>query len=242
MPSPRIIHYCWFGGKPLSRKTARFIEDWQKVCPDFEIVCWNEQNCDVEENEYVSGAHRCGKWAFVSDYFRLKALYEHGGIYLDTDVELLKPFGELMDLRGFMGFESKCDIATCVMGGEKGHEFFRQALGAYSGRAFCDENGAPDLTTNVQILTALLGGNGLSRDGTRQSAMGMEIFPRDYFSPRSLETGKLTVTANTRAIHWFDASWQTCSQRFHTRVAQTLGKKNTERLKRLLGREQRKIP
>lgn len=233
MPIPRKIHYCWFGGNPMSRKTIRFIEGWRSVCPDFEIVCWSEDNCDMQENEYVSGAYRCGKWAFVSDYFRLKALYEQGGIYLDTDVELLKPFGELLELRGFMGFESSSDIGTCVIGGEKGHEFFRQALEAYQGRTFCPEN----VTTNVRILTDLLRRSGLEPDGTRQSVMGMEIFPQEYFSPKSLETGRLTTTKTTHAIHWFDASWQTGSQRFHTKVAQVIGKKNTDRLKKLLGRK-----
>ena len=187
MPIPKMIHYCWFGGSAPNRKTERLIADWKVLCPDYEIVCWNEDNCDVEENEYVRGASRCGKWAFGSDYFRLKALYEHGGVYLDTDVELLKPFGELMSLRGFMGFESGANVATCVIGGEKEHEFFRQALDEYNDRAFLGENGEPDLTTNVQILTRLLCRNGLERSGARQSAMGMEIFPEDYFSPNSLE-------------------------------------------------------
>lgn len=236
MASPKKIHYCWFGGNPLNKRTLRYIERWKELCPDFEFIRWDETNCDMNANEYVRGAYQSGKWAFVSDYFRLKALYEQGGVYLDTDVELLRPFGDLLELSGFAGFEDAEHVATCVLGAEKEHGFFRQAMELYEGRTFLREGGEPDLTTNVEILTGLLGRNGLEPDGARQSVMGMEIFPAEYFSPRSLETGKLTKTGNTYAIHWFEASWQTGSQRFHRKVAQVIGKKNTERLKKLLGR------
>lgn len=140
----------------------------------------------MNANEYVRGAYQSGKWAFVSDYFRLKALYEQGGVYLDTDVELLRPFGDLLELSGFAGFEDAEHVATCVLGAEKEHGFFRQAMELYEGRTFLREGGEPDLTTNVEILTSLLGRNGLEPDGARQSVMGMEIFPAEYFPPGAL--------------------------------------------------------
>ena len=199
MAIPKKIHYCWFGGNPLNKRTLRYIERWKELCPDFEFIRWDETNCDMNANEYVRGAYQSGKWAFVSDYFRLKALYEQGGVYLDTDVELLRPFGDLLELSGFAGFEDAEHVATCVLGAEKEHGFFRQAMELYEGRTFLREGGEPDLTTNVEILTGLLGRNGLEPDGARQSVMGMEIFPAEYFSPRSLETGKLTKTGNTYA-------------------------------------------
>ena len=112
MAIPKKIHYCWFGGNPLNKRTLRYIERWKELCPDFEFIRWDETNCDMNANEYVRGAYQSGKWAFVSDYFRLKALYEQGGVYLDTDVELLRPFGDLLELSGFAGFEDAEHVAT----------------------------------------------------------------------------------------------------------------------------------
>lgn len=234
---PKKLHYCWYGGKPLNRKAEKCIESWKTFCPDFEIVRWDESNSDIRENRYVYEAYQSKKWAFVSDYFRLKAICENGGVYLDTDVELIKPLDVFLDGGGFMGFEDKAKVATCVMGGVCGHVFFRAALEAYQRRVFILENGEYDTTTNVDFLTELLLENGLVQNGARQSVMGLDIFPSDYFSPKSLATGKITLTENTHAIHRFEASWQTGKQRFNTKAAQLLGEKNTERLKRFMGKK-----
>ena len=104
---PKIIHYCWFGEKEMPKVEKNYIEGWKKICPDYKIMCWNETNVNLQENLYVSQAYKSKKYAFVSDYFRIKALYEYGGIYLDTDVELLKSFDDLLFLNGFTGFEKK---------------------------------------------------------------------------------------------------------------------------------------
>lgn len=234
---PKKLHYCWYGGKPLNRRAEKCIESWKKFCPDFEILRWDESNSDMQENRYVREAYQSKKWAFVSDYFRLKAVYENGGVYLDTDVELIKPLEGFLDCGGFMGFEDRVNVATCIMGGVRGHLFFRRALETYRSRAFLLDNGECDTTTNVEFLTRLLVDNGLVQNGERQSVMDMDIFPNDYFSPKSLVTGKITLTENTHAIHRFEASWQTGKQRFHTKAAQILGEKNTECLKRLMGKK-----
>lgn len=234
---PKKIHYCWYGGKPLGRKEEKCIESWKKFCPDFEIVRWDESNSDMTENRYVKEAYQSRKWAFVSDYFRLNAVCDYGGIYLDTDVELLKPLDEFLGCGGFMGFEDSVRVATCVMGGVRGHSFFEKALNLYQDRVFIKENGEFDTTTNVDFLTGILLENGLVLNDKRQNIMGMEIFPKDFFSPKSLTTGKITLTENTHAIHRFEASWQTGRQRFNTKAAQILGEKNTERIKRFMGKK-----
>lgn len=234
---PKVIHYCWFGGKSLNRKAEKCIGSWKKYCSNYKIMRWNESNCNVDENQYVSEAFHAKKWAFVSDYFRLKAICKMGGIYLDTDVELIKPLNEFLGYRGFMGFEDNANVATCIMGGVPDHEFFNKTFELYQNRKFILDDGSFDTTTNVKYLTELLCGNGLVKNGKRQTVMNMEIFPSDYFSPKSLKTGKITLTENTCAIHHFEASWQSGKQKFHTKVAQIIGEKNTEKLKKLLGRE-----
>ena len=102
---PKIIHYCWFGHNKLPALYEKCIQSWKKYCPDYEIVCWNEENFDITQNRYAKEAYEAGKWAFVSDYVRLKVLFEHGGIYLDTDVELIRPIDALVADGGYMGFD-----------------------------------------------------------------------------------------------------------------------------------------
>lgn len=234
---PKRIHYCWFGGKPLSRMAEKCMQSWKKHCRDYDIVRWDETNCDVHENEYVYEAYINKKWAFVSDYFRLKALRTDGGIYLDTDVELLRPLDEFLRLKGFMGFEDNEHIATCVIGGVKELDFFRKAFELYENRRFVLPDGGFDTKTNVELLTELLADNGMKKDGTRQNVLEMELFPSEYFSPKSLTTGKITLTENTFAIHRFEASWQTNRQRIHTKIAQMIGEENTKRVKKVIGRK-----
>lgn len=109
---PKIIHYCWFGGKPLPDEVKYYISTWQKYCPDYEIKEWNESNFDVNQNQYCREAYETKKWAFVSDYARLKILYEYGGIYMDTDVEVCKPLDHLASYGFWSGFESESQIQT----------------------------------------------------------------------------------------------------------------------------------
>lgn len=107
MSIPKKIHYCWFGRNPLTESAKKCIESWKKYCPEYEIIEWNENNFDLTENRYAREAYEQKKWAFVSDYARLKIVYEQGGIYMDVDVELIKPLDELTELDGYMGFEKR---------------------------------------------------------------------------------------------------------------------------------------
>lgn len=234
---PKIIHYCWFGGKPLGKIAEKFVASWRRYCPDYKIIRWDESNCDISENRYALEAYRARKWAFVSDYFRLKVLYNVGGIYLDTDVELIRPIDNFSFCKAFLGFEDSEKIATCVMGSIPNHRFIETALEFYQGRKFVLKNGKFDLTTNVDLLTDILQKNGLKTGNIRQSVFDTEIFPSDFFSPKNLKTGKIMLTENTCAIHHFEASWQSGAQRLHTKVAQILGEKNTVKIKNLLGKK-----
>ena len=123
MSIPKVIHYCWFGDKELPKLAKKCIKSWNKYCPDYKIVCWTEDNFDVTCNRYVHEAYKAKKWAFVSDYVRLKVVYDNGGIYLDTDVELIKPIDDLIENSGFMGFDEKGIIATGLgFGAEAGNK------------------------------------------------------------------------------------------------------------------------
>lgn len=236
MSIPKIIHYCWFGGNPLNRKAISCIESWKKFCPDFEIVRWDESNSPLNDNAYVKQAYALGKWAFVSDYVRLKALWEQGGIYLDTDVELTKGMEDLLDQQAFCGFESDQKIATCLIASIPNHALMEELLKEYEKLSFVKEDGTPDFTTNVDRITDLLKKKGLGCSGLLQNVAGLTIYPVDWFSPKNLATGKTVCTENTRAIHHFQSSWMTISQRRNTRIAQILGPKWTAILKQKLGR------
>ena len=206
---PKKIHYCWFGGNPLPEDVQKYIETWKKFCPDYEIKEWNEQNFDIHRNQYVEEAYQQKKWAFVSDVARIYALYTEGGIYMDTDVEVVRNLDPLLNVRGFLGFEGTQWIATNLVGFEAGHELLKMFLDSYDYRSFVREDGTLDQTTNVEELTKLLVEYyQLVLNGEKQNlAKGIIIYPTDYFSPYDYIQGKLNRTEHTYTIHWFSQSW-----------------------------------
>ena len=147
MSIPKIIHYCWFGGGPISAESQKCMESWKKYCPDYKIMAWNEQNFDISTNRYAQQAYEAKKYAFVSDYVRLAVLYEYGGIYLDTDVELVRPLDELLELPGFMGFQTNNEVATGLgFGARKGNSVVQALLRDYDALDFLKADGSADLT------------------------------------------------------------------------------------------------
>lgn len=205
---PKIIHYCWFGGNPLPQDVQKYIETWKKFCPDYKIKEWNEQNFDVKFCTYTQEAYQNKKWAFVSDVARVYALCTEGGIYLDTDVEIIASLDELLGYRGFIGFEGSTHVATNIIGCEKGNEVMTHFLEKYKQRSFIKEDDFLDQTTNVEELTKLLVAQyHLHLNGTRQNIGAFEVFPTDVFSPYDYLTGILHRTENTKTIHWFSQSW-----------------------------------
>lgn len=205
---PKKIHYCWFGGNPLPELAERCIASWKKFCPNFEIIEWNESNFDVTCCDYVKEAYEAKKWAFVSDYARFKILYEQGGLYFDTDVELIRPLDEILANGDFMGCEDGISVSPGLgLGAHAGTELYRELFEAYHTRHFRNPDGSLNLNTVVVFTTEILIRHGLKNVDTVQQVAGVSIYPRDYFCPMDYDTGELTLTERTRSIHHYTASW-----------------------------------
>lgn len=206
---PKIIHYCWFGGNQLDALSKECIESWRKYCPDYKIIEWNENNFNIHSNRYVEEAYTAKKYAFVSDYVRLYALKEYGGIYMDTDVELIKGFDAFINNDGFLGFEDSKQFATAVIGAKKENQLIDCMLNYYNNRSFILPDGNWDLTTNVDVITRILKEKyNVALDNTYQKLENViTLYPKDYFSPKDYETNQINITGNTVSIHHFNASW-----------------------------------
>ena len=204
---PKIIHYIWFGGNPLPEDAQNCIASWEKHCPDYEIIRWDESNFDVTSNEYVKEAYDAKKWAFVSDYVRLWALVTFGGIYMDTDVEVIKPLDPFLSHKAFSGFESPDAIPTGIMACEKNYPLFVSLLKEYDERHFINQNGTFDMRTNVVTITNYCLDRGLILNNAFQEIDGFALYPNDWFCPKSHETGEIYLTSNSVTIHHFNGSW-----------------------------------
>jgi len=210
MSIPKVIHYCWFGKGKLPKLAEKCINSWKKYCPDYEIICWNEENFDFTQNRYAREAYEAKKWAFVSDYARLKVMYEHGGIYFDTDVEVIKPIDELIEDYGYMGFDDNGVISTGLgFACEKGNELVAALLKDYDDIPFVLPNGSYDLTPCPERNTKTMIEMGLDINVKDCMFMGIRFFPEDYFCPVKYYTGKKVITKNTYSVHHFCASWTT---------------------------------
>lgn len=204
---PKIIHCCWFGRNEMGELEKKCINSWKKFCPDYKIKVWNEDNFDINSNDYVKEAYETKKWAFVTDYVRLYALYTEGGIYMDTDVEVLHNLDEYLCYDAFSGFENYDAIPTGIMAGVKGFKLYKDLLDRYNNRHFVKEDGKMDYTTNVTEITNYCLDKGLQLNNTFQTIEGFTLFPKDYFCPKSYMTGQIECTDNTVTIHHFKGSW-----------------------------------
>lgn len=229
---PKIIHYCWFGRGKMPELALKCIESWHKHMPDYEYILWNEDNFDVNSTPYTMEAYEARRYAFVSDFVRLKALYELGGIYMDVDFEVFKPFDDLLYNRAFAGFEGSkySPVMMGVIGSEAKGEWVNEQLGYYYNRHFIID-GKEDLTTNVTFITEKMSEGGLVQNGIEQVYKDLHIFPVDYFCPRQT-TGEYLMTENTYCDHkGEDSSWAKKSAK--ARILGLLGQKNKTRLIKL---------
>lgn len=207
---PKKIHYCWFGGNPLPEDVKRYIESWKKYCPDYELIRWDESNYDVHKNTYVELAYQNKKWAFLTDYARLDIIYEHGGIYLDADVELVHGLDDLLQNNCYMGMEQVGTVNTGLgFGAEPKHPFLRENMKPYEKQNFVQEDGTFKPPICVRITTNLLKEKGLTVENKIQKIQNVTVYPTDYFCPLKMGTNKLTITENTHSIHHYAASWYT---------------------------------
>lgn len=236
----KVIHCCWFGRNPKSKLIQKCIESWKKYCPDYEIKEWNEDNFDINCCAYVREAYEAKKWAFVSDYCRFYILYNYGGIYLDTDVELLKTLDGLG--QNFVGFEdSKRVNSGLVRGASKGDHICELMLQSYHKDRFLKKDGSFNLMTVCDRETQILQKFGMKLNNQMQVVCETTIYPTEYFQPIDMSTGIVHKTKNTVSIHHYTASWESGYNRLRGRIYKTVnrlfGKKAAENLRKICGRE-----
>lgn len=227
---PKVIHYCWFGRGQMPELAIKCLNSWKQHLPDYNIVVWNEDSFDIERNRYVREAYQSKKYAFVTDYVRLYALYHHGGIYMDTDVEVIKPLDRFLQHRAFTGCEDDMMCVTGTMASEKGHPWIEKLLSDYDDRSFILPDGSFDKTPNTKVITDYtISDYGWQTRNTHQILKDdLNIFPFDFFCAKQWRTGKVIITNNTYTIHHFSASWHSKTDKFKHKIRVFLGPKISE--------------
>jgi len=235
---PKKIHYFWFGGNPKPDSVQKCINSWKKFCPDYEIIEWNENNFDIHCMTFIEQAIEAKKYAFASDVARLIVVYENGGLYFDTDVEIIKNFDTLLNNKVFFGFENNNFVNSGQgFGAEKEHPFIKEHIDEYKNEVFLNEDGTYNMLGCPIVATRLLKKRGLVLNGCEQVVDGVRIYPADYFNPYDSITGKLAKTENTYSIHWYDASWSDTSTsrlKLNRLLRRIFGKNFIDHIKKLI--------
>lgn len=215
MAIPKVIHYCWLGGNSKPESVIKCIDSWKRFCPDYEIREWNEENLDVFANSYTREAYNAKAWGFVPDYLRLWIVYNHGGIYVDTDVQIIRNFDPLLEYHAFAGFERGTENEDGYFinfgqgfGAEKYNPVIKKHMDLYNDLDFLLPDGSYNRIASPHYTTKVLQEYGLNRkDNNKQDLDKIVIFSDDYFCPKSFATGMIKKTNNTYSIHLFDGSW-----------------------------------
>ena len=240
MTKNKKIHYCWFGRNHKSKLILKCIDSWKKNCPNYEIIEWNEDNFDINCCDYVREAYEAKKWAFVSDYCRFFVLHKYGGIYLDTDVELLKPLNLISE--NFVGFENDSRVNSgLIRGAVSGDMICKMMLDSYEKSHFYNADGSLNLLTVCDRETKILCKHGMKRDNTLQIIEGTTIYPSEYFNPTDMSTGKVKISHNTVSIHHYAASWVSKNDRIRGKIAKHIyrlfGTEMTNKIRKVFGRK-----
>lgn len=206
---PKIIHYCWFGNNNKPESVKKCIDSWKKFCPDYKIIEWNEKNYDFTKNEYMYEAYKEKRWGFVPEFARLDIIYNNGGIYLDTDVELCKTLDDLLVNEAYMGFEDSSHVNPGLgFGSVKNNGVLLKMMDEiYSNRHFIKDDGSYDTTPSPILNTEFLVKNGLVQNNKKQTVLDMVVYPTEYFCPKNFDTFEINISNNTYSIHHFDMSW-----------------------------------
>lgn len=216
---PKIIHYCWFGRNEKPKMLLKCIESWKKYCPDYEIKEWNEDNFDVTANLFCRQAYENRKWAFVSDYARFSILQRFGGIYVDTDVEVLRPLDRFLAHDLFAGHETDEWVAPgLILGTVPDHPVIAYCLRSYDNAVFLNADGSENHKTVGEFFTAALRENGIIPNGAYQEKNGIALYPKEFFCPMNDATGEIRKTEDTYTIHWYTKSWIDPKIRIRTKI------------------------
>lgn len=215
---PKIIHYCWMSGEPFPELIKECIDTWKKFLPDYKIIEWNKNNFDVNMSSFTKEAFDAKKYAFVSDYVRLYVLYNYGGIYLDSDIKVLKSFDDLLNNKAFSGFESKERVGVWLLASEKGNSLFKEMLDCYKDKHFIKNDGSLDLEPNTSLLKPVFEKHGIVFNNKYQKNKYITIYPKDYFCPLDESTGELNITKNSYAMHLFNGAWVPKEQKEYTNL------------------------
>ena len=229
---PKVIHYCWFGGKPLPALESTCVETWHKVMPDYEIVRWDETNYDIDACAFSRVAYEAKRYAFVSDYARYKILLANGGIFLDTDVKALKKFDDLLNQGGFVGFMQNNQFVNpgLVMAYDNAAgegRLFHGVIDDYESRTFELSKGRNSMPTSPRVLTSILESQyGLQRNGTMQHLPeGFTVYPASYFDPLDSHTGMMHVTDDTYSVHLYSGTWLSPAKKYRIETRKKLAPK-----------------
>lgn len=228
---PKVINYCWFGRNPLPDFAKKCIASWEKFLPDYKIQEWNEDNFDVNIIPYTKEAYLSKKYAFVSDYARFKILYDNGGLYFDTDVEIIKPIDDIVSRGPFMGCERNDppSIAPGLgLGATPQMAFYKEILDFYNNIHFISSEGKMNKTTVVEYTTEILSKYGLKSAYDIQNIAGIYIYPTEFFCPKSIADGKIRLTPNSYSIHHYDQSWQSPIRKYGRKLIILLGGERTK--------------
>ena len=224
---PKKLHYCWFGGSPLPERDQKCLESWRRVCPDWEIIRWDESNYDVSKNAYMRQAYQVEKWGFVPDFARLDIVASEGGVYLDTDVELLKAPDELLDYAGYMGWSQDGYINPGQgFGAEAGNRFVMALVHMYESLSFVNDDGSLNLLPSPHYATDCLVELGFEKGGAFQSLDGFVLLPAACLDPLDAATGRVGLVEETISIHHYFGSWLTERVKYQKELRRSLNSKH----------------